>query len=89
MKPSTGTILGNFPSNKARPVKIHRRKSTHGSILKKDLVDESNTPPPSAGATPSQAKMASTTPGSLQLDIALWIHERICKSSPSLTLSLT
>jgi len=33
----------------------------------------------------SQTKMASTALGSLQLDIVLQIHERICKSSPSLT----
>ena len=32
---------------------------------------------------------SSTAPGSLQLDIMLRIHERICKSFPSLTPSLT
>ena len=56
---------------------------------KEGLTDESSTPPPSAEAAPSQAKSASTAPGSLQLDITLWIHERICKSSPLLTPSLT
>ena len=55
----------------------------------KGLADETTAPPPLAEAAPSQAKTASTTPGSLQLDITLRIHERICKSSPSLTLSLT
>ena len=55
----------------------------------KGLADESNTPPPSAEATPPQAKTASTTSDSLQLDIALQIHEGICESSLSLTLSLT
>ena len=35
MEPSTSTILGNFPSDKAHPMKIHQKKSTHGSILKK------------------------------------------------------
>ena len=53
------------------------------------LADESSTPPPSAEAAPSQAKTASTAQGSLQLHITLWIHKRICKSSPSLTISLT
>ena len=64
-EPSTSTILSDFPSDKARPVKIHQRKSTHGSIPKEGLADESSMPPPSAEATPSQAKMASTIPGSL------------------------
>ena len=32
---------------------------------KKGLADESSTPPPSAKATPFQAKMARTAPGSL------------------------
>ena len=55
----------------------------------KGLVDESSAPPPSVKAAPSQIKTASTALGSLQLDIALWIHEGMCEFSPSLTLSLT
>ena len=35
MEPSTSMILGNFPSDKARLVKIHQKESTHGSIPKK------------------------------------------------------
>ena len=66
------------------PEKIHTRLHP-----KKDLADESSTPPPLVGAAPSQAKTASTAPGSLQLDIVLQIPEMIYKSSPSLTLSLT
>ena len=53
------------------------------------LADESSKPPPSTEAAPSQAKIANTVPGSLQLDMAFRIHERICKSSPSLNISLT
>ena len=34
-KPSTGVVLGGFPSDKARPVKIHQKRSTCGSILRK------------------------------------------------------
>ena len=66
------------------PEKIHTRLHP-----KEGLADKSSAPPPSIEATPSQEKMASTASGSLQLDIVLWIHERIYKSSPSLTLSLT
>ena len=55
----------------------------------KGLADESSMPPPLVEATPSQAKTASATSGSLHLDITLRIHERICKSSPLPTLSLT
>ena len=55
----------------------------------KGLAYESSAPPPSTEAAPSQAKMSSTALGSLQLDIALWIHEGIYEFSPSLTLSLT
>ena len=48
------------------PERIHTRLQPE-----KGLADESSTPPPSAEATPSQAKMASTTSGSLQLNITL------------------
>ena len=64
------------------PEKIHTRLHPE-----KALVDESSTPPPSAEAAPSQAKMASTASCSLQLNIALQIHERIFKSSPRSPLS--
>ena len=62
---------------------------THARLHpEKGLADESSAPPPSAEAAP-QAKMASTNSDSLQLNIALWIHEGMCEFSPSLTLSLT
>ena len=62
------------------PEKVHTRLHP-----KEGLTGESSTPLPSAEASPSQAKTASTAPGSLQLDITLRIHVRIYKSSPSLT----
>ena len=66
------------------PERVHARLHP-----KKGLVDGSSAPPPSVEATPSQAKTASTAPGSLKLNITLRIHERICKSSPRLpSLSL-
>ena len=66
------------------PEKFHTRLHP-----KKGLANKSNTPPPSAEAAPPQAKTASTAFGTLQLDIALRIHEGICESSPLLSLSLT
>jgi len=35
MEPSTSMILGNFPFDKARSVRIHQKETTHGSIPKK------------------------------------------------------
>ena len=35
VKPPTGVVLSGFPSDKARLEKIHRKKSTCGSILRK------------------------------------------------------
>ena len=72
MEPSTVIVVTNLPSDEARPVKIHQRKSTCGSILKKA----------------SQIR-SSIIHGGLQTNITLRVHKRICKSSPSLTLSLS
>ena len=75
-----GTLHQHDPRQLPLRIRLHPEEG---------LADESSTPPPSAEATPSQAKTTSTASGSLQLDITLWIHERIYKSSPSLTLSLS
>ena len=82
-------VPGQLPLRQSSPGEDPPEKVNTRLYPKEGLVDESSMPPPLAEAAPSQAKTVRIAPGSLQLDIALRIHERIYKSSPSLTLSLT
>ena len=92
--PPIDAILGGFPTKKARPEKIRRKRSLYGSTPMK--ASRTMTKPTTLstlqcassfdGSGPFSANAASTissTLDDLQLDIALWIHERIYESSSS------
>ena len=57
-----GTLHQHDPRQLPLRIRLHPEEG---------LADESSMPPPSAEVAPSQAKTASTTPGSLWLDITL------------------
>ena len=63
VKPPTGAVLASFPSDKARPVKIHRKKSMCGFISRKasKMVTKSAT-----CSTPVGLRCCSSRPHSLR-----------------------